>query len=226
MVQTHETSETSISGPRTPEVSDVKVDEVTEELAALRAIVDASSHGFGEEYFQTLVRTVARTVDTRWAFIAQFSVPESHTKARTIAFWDRDHFAENFEWTLAGTPCEDVVSGKLCHYTSGVRQKFPDDPYPRLWGIESFLGVPLCDSAGTVLGHLAAFDDRPMPEEPRKLLTFRIFASHAAAELTRLHLERQLRDSVEQLRDLYDEAPIAYVKEDLESRFISANRAA
>src|SRR5262249_35264810 len=76
------------------------------------------------------------------------------------------------------------------------------------------------------LGHLAAFDERLMPEEPRKLLTFRIFAKHAAAELTRLHLERQLRDGAEQLRDLYEEAPIAYVKEDLESRFISANRAA
>src|SRR5882672_8350825 len=197
-----------------------------EELTALRAIVDAASHGSGEEYFQALVRALARVVDTRWAFIAQFSSPETHTKARTIAFWDRDHIVENFEWTLAGTPCEDVVNGNLCHHASGVRQKFPDDPYPRAWGIESFLGVPLCDSEGTVLGHLAAFDDRPMPEEPRKLLTFRIFAKHAAAELTRLHLERQLRDSAEQLRDLYEEAPIAYVKEDLESRFISANRAA
>src|SRR5262249_2609889 len=109
---------------------------------------------------------------------------------------------------------------------SGLRQKFPDDPYPRAWGIESFLGVPLYDAEGTVLGHLAAFDEGPMPEEPRKLLTFRIFAKHAAAELTRLHLERQLRDSEGQLRDLYEEAPIAYIKEDLESRFISANRAA
>jgi PAS domain S-box-containing protein len=197
-----------------------------EELTALRAIVDAASHAGGEEYFQALVRALAAAVDTRWAFIAQFSTPESHAKARTIAFWDRDHFAENFEWTLAGTPCEDVVQGKLCHHASGVRQKFPDDPYPRMWGIESFLGVPLCDPAGTVLGHIAAFDERPMPEEPRKLLTFRIFAKHAAAELTRLRLERQLRDSEEQLRDLYDEAPIAYVKEDLESRFVSANRAA
>ena len=94
------------------------------------------------------------------------------------------------------------------------------------WGIESYLGVPLCDPEGKVLGHLAVFDDRPMPEEPRKLLTFRIFAAHAAAELARLHLERQLRDSEERLRDLYEEAPIAYVKEDLQSRFISANRAA
>jgi PAS domain S-box-containing protein len=199
---------------------------VEEELTALRAIVDAASSGRGEEYFQALVRALARVVDTRWAFIAQFSSPENHTKARTIAFWDRDHIVENFEWTLAGTPCEDVVHGKLCHHASGVRQKFPDDPYPRAWGIESFLGVPLCDFNGTVLGHIAAFDDRPMPEEPRKLLTFRIFAKHAANELTRLRLERQLRDSEEQLRDLYEEAPIAYVQEDLESRFISANRAA
>ena len=197
-----------------------------EELIALRAIVDAASYGSGEEYFQALVSALARVVDTRWAFIAQFSSPETRTKARTIAFWDRDRIVENFEWTLAGTPCEDVVHGKLCHHASGVRQKFPDDPYPRAWGIESFLGVPLCDAEGTVLGHLAAFDDRPMPEEARKLLTFRIFAKHAAAELTRLRLERQLRDSEQQLRDLYEEAPIAYVQEDLESRFISANRAA
>jgi len=198
-----------------------------EELTALRAIVDAASQGSGGEYFRALVRALARAVDTRWAFVAQFSSPEIHTKARTIAFWDRDHFAENFEWTLAGTPCEDVVRGNLCHHATGLQQRFPDDPYPRMWGIESFLGVPLCDSEGTVLGHVAAFDDRPMPEEPRKLLTFRIFARHAAAELMRLQLERRLRDSEEQLRDLYEEAPIAYVKVDIESRrFISANGAA
>ena len=161
-----------------------------------------------------------------YAFVAEFASPETHTKARTIAFWARDRIAENFEWTFAGTPCEEVVHGNLCHHPSGVRQKFPDDPYPSMWGIESYLGVPLRDPEGTVLGHLAVFDDRPMPEEPRKLLTFRIFAKHAAAELARLHLERQLRESEEHLRDLYEEAPIAYVKEDLESRFISANRAA
>src|SRR5262249_41164713 len=53
-----------------------------------------------------------------------------------------------------------------------------------------------------------------------------IFASRAAAELERLHYEKQLGESEQRYRDLYEEAPIAYVKEDLESRFISANRAA
>jgi formate hydrogenlyase transcriptional activator len=43
------------------------------------------------------------------------------------------------------------------------------------------LGVPLRDREGTILGHLAVFDDCPMREEPRRLLTFRIFAARAAA---------------------------------------------
>jgi formate hydrogenlyase transcriptional activator len=226
MAGTHTVSARAAVPQATMEKAGIVSSEVTEELTALHAIVDAASHGSGEEYFQALVRALARAVETRWAFVAQFTSPETRTKARTIAFWSGDRFAENFEWTLAGTPCEDVVHGKLCHHASGVRERFPDDPYPRAWGIESFLGVPLCDSEGTVLGHLAAFDDRPMPEEPQKLLTFRIFAKHAAAELVRLRLERRLRESEERLRDLYEEAPLAYVQEDLESRFISANRAA
>ena len=130
------------------------------------------------------------------------------------------------EWDLAGTPCDEVVQGNLCHHPTGVRQKFPEDRPLVEWGIESYLGLPLRDSAGTVIGHIAVFDERPMPEEPQKLLMFGIFAARAASELGRLRLEAKLRESEERLRDLYDEAPIAYVKEELESRFISANRAA
>jgi PAS domain S-box-containing protein len=198
----------------------------TEELTALRAIVEAAARSSGEEYFQAFVRNLARAVDAHYAFIAEFASPESNTRARTIAFWARDRIAENLEWTLAGTPCEEVLNGNLCHHPSGIRQKFPHDRSLVQRGIESYLGVPLRDSEERVFGHVAVFDERPMPEEPRKLLTFRIFAASAAGELTRLHLEQHLRESEERLRDLYEEAPIAYVKEDLESRFISANRAA
>jgi formate hydrogenlyase transcriptional activator len=206
--------------------SDDVAPSCAEELAALRAIVDGTAQSIGEEFFQNLLRHLARSLDVNYAFVAEFASPETTTKARTISFWARDRIAENFEWTLAGTPCEEVVRGKLCHHPSGVRQTFPKDSSLVERGIESYLGVPLRDPEGKVLGHFAVFDDRPMPEEPRKLLTFQIFAARAAAELVHLRLERQLHDSEERLRDLYEEAPLAYVKEDLESRFISANRAA
>jgi formate hydrogenlyase transcriptional activator len=92
--------------------------------------------------------------------------------------------------------------------------------------VESYLGVPLRDLKGTILGHLAMYDASPMPPQPRLMYAFQIFAARAAAELERLRFEKMLQESEERFRDLFEEAPIAYVHEDIESRFISANRAA
>jgi PAS domain S-box-containing protein len=195
----------------------------SEELSALRAIVEGTARHTGQEFFQSLVHHLAAAVNTRYAFVAEFA---GGTRARTLAFWFRDRFADNVEWDVIGTPCQDVVRGNLCHYPTGVSERFPDDKPMIEWGIQSYLGVPLRDEQGRHLGHLAVFDERPLPAEPRKLFTFRIFAARAAAELERLHFEKQLRESEERYRDLFEEAPIGYVKEDLQSRFYSANRAA
>ena len=49
----------------------------------------------------------------------------------------------------------------------GVRRRFPSDAALVELGIESYRGVPLVAPNGEHLGHLAVFDTRPMPEEPR-----------------------------------------------------------
>jgi PAS domain S-box-containing protein len=195
-----------------------------EEVKALRAITEGTAHASGAEFFRTLVKHLANALDVGYAFVAEFA--GSETRVRTIAYWGNGKILENVEWDLAGTPCEDVVKGDLCHHPTGVSRKFPaDEPLVQM-GIESYLGVPLVAPDGQHLGHLAIFDSRPMPAEPRRTMIFRIFAARAAAELARLRVEQSLRESEQQYHDLFDEAPIAYVQEDLESRFISANRAA
>jgi PAS domain S-box-containing protein len=193
------------------------------DLAALRAIVEGTARSVGEEFFRTLVRNLALAMGVRYAFVAEFA---GANRARTLAWWFRDRFHESAEWDLTGTPCQDVVNGSLCHYPSGVKDRFPGDEPLVEWGIESYLGVPLRDVRGQHLGHLAVFDERPMPEEPRRLFIFHMFAARAAAELERLRAEQRLQASEQRYRELFDEAPIAYVHEDLESRFLSANRAA
>ncbi|MBI4718523.1 MAG: sigma 54-interacting transcriptional regulator [Planctomycetes bacterium] len=194
-----------------------------DELAALRAIVEGTAAETGTAFFESLVRHLASAVDTQFAFVAEF---DGGTHARTLAFWFAGRIADNISWDLRGTPCERVIAGDLCHYPSGVAREFPEDRPLVEWGIESYLGIPLRNREGLTLGHLAAFDNRPMPAERRRLSIFQIFAARAAAELERLRIDKMLRESEERYRDLYDEAPIAYVQEDLESRFIGANRAA
>src|SRR5262249_35474503 len=178
-----------------------------DEVAALRAIVEGTARHTGEQFFRSLVRNLSATTGVPSAFVAEFA--GSNTRVRTIAYWTDGAFAENVEWDLAGTPCEDVVRGDLCHHPTGVTEKFPEDK--GLSGTESYLGVPLRDAAGQVLGHLAIYDAKPMPPEPRLLYTFQIFAARAAAELDRLRFEKMLAASEERFRDLFDEAPIAYV---------------
>ena len=73
-------------------------------------------------------------------------------RVRTLAFWGRGAIQENIEFDLAGTPCEDVIRGGLCHHPRGVREKFPRDQGLAELGIESYLGVPLLDVDGQVLG--------------------------------------------------------------------------
>jgi hypothetical protein len=93
-----------------------------EELTALRDIAEGTARTTGEVFLQSLVRCLARAVGAHYAFVAEFASTETTTRARTIAFWARDRIAENLEWTLAGTPCEEVVPG-------GCPPGAPTDPY-------------------------------------------------------------------------------------------------
>jgi PAS domain S-box-containing protein len=190
---------------------------------ALRFLVEGTVRGAGEEFFRALVRELARAVDVAHCLLAEF-VDDS--KVRTLAYWRDGSFSENFEYDLAGTPCEDVLRGDLCHHPAGVSRRFPRDLAIVEMGIESYLGVPLTAPDGMKLGHLCVFDTRPMPPHPKRLLLFRLFADRVVAELDRLRMERELAASEQRYRDLFEEAPIAYVHEGLDSKFISANRAA
>jgi hypothetical protein len=73
MAETHKTSTKAAERRKKPHESDDLSHGVMEELAALRAIVEGTAHSTGEEFFQTLVRHLARAVDAHYAFVAEFA---------------------------------------------------------------------------------------------------------------------------------------------------------
>jgi formate hydrogenlyase transcriptional activator len=191
--------------------------------AALQAIAEGTAQSTGAEFFRQLVQHLARALGVEYAMVAEFA---GENRVRTLAYWKQGLIADNVEYDLPGTPCEDVVRGNLCHHPSGVARKFPLDVPLTEMAIEGYLGVPLVSRDGRHLGHLCVFDRRPIPAVPQQLLIFKIFAARAAAELERLRIEHSLIESEQRYRDLFDEAPIAYVLEGVDSRFIKANQAA
>jgi PAS domain S-box-containing protein len=193
------------------------------DAAALQAIAEGTAQSTGAEFFRKLVQHLARALGVEYAMVAEFA---GESRVRTLAYWKQGVIADNVDYDLPGTPCEDVVRGNLCHHPSGVAGKFPQDVPLTEMAIESYLGVPLVARDGRHLGHLCVFDRRSMPAVPQQLLIFKIFAARAAAELERLRIEHSLIESEQRYRDLFEEAPIAYVLEDVDSRFIKANQAA
>lgn len=193
----------------------------------LRAIIQGTSSSTGTQFFRSLVKHLAEGLRVRFAFVAE-CLP--NLRARSLAYYQDNQFGNDFEYALPGTPCMKVAEGRVCHVPDGLPELFPDDTGMIDLGTVSYLGVPLRGADGRVIGHLVMFDDKPMPADPLALSVMETFAARAAVEIERERafqdLERRKKESDERFRDLFDEAPIAYVHEGLDSRFIRANRAA
>jgi formate hydrogenlyase transcriptional activator len=194
-------------------------DNADELLAALLLITEGTAGVTGTRFFELLVAHVAKATATHHAFIAEFS-PDR--RIRTVAFWSHSQLVPNIEFDLAGTPCEEVIDGGLCFYPRGLEEKYAE----REPGIQSYLGMPLKAQDERVLGHLCVYSELPIGNAAHALAIFKIFASRAAHELERMRLERDLQEKEAELEDLFEEAPVAYVHEDLDTRFFRANRAA
>lgn len=193
--------------------------------AALREIVEGVEAKVGEQFFPALVQQLAKALGVEYAFMSEFCVDRS--MVRTLAFWAGDRFKDNFEYAIAGTPCEKVLAGELYYCADKVADLFPlhKEDLDQL-GVQSYLAIPVTSASGAVLGHLAVMDRKPMELEQLDLSVFKVFGVRAGAELERTQMDAMLKENEERLRDLFDEAPIAYVNEGVDSKFIRANRAA
>ena len=215
----------SPAGARTPVVTDpAERPPLLPDDPALRAIVEGVEAEVGDQFFASLVRLLASALGVQYAFVSELT-PDRQA-FRTLALWGRGVLCDNVAVPLEGTPCEAVLHGEWAHHPENLQALFPKDVGLVDWKAVSYCGIPLLDRDGVVIGHLAALDDKPMRDGARGIAVMRIFAARTRAELDRLQMERKLRASEQNFRALYDEAPIAYVYEDTESRFISANAAA
>ena len=60
-----------------------------------------------------------------------------------------------------------IETKSRAHFPERLLEFYPDDPDRGLMGAVSYMGTPLLDTDGTLIGHLAVLDNRPMPAEPQ-----------------------------------------------------------
>jgi len=159
---------------------------------ALRAVLVATAATTGQEFFQALVGQLATALGVRHALVGELVEPDYY-RVRTLAVWSDGRPGEPAEFELAGTPCESVVTGSgLVAYPDRLRERFPHDRQVARLGAESFVGIPLRDGTGRVLGCLTVMHGGPMERAPLAESLLSVFAIRAATELERRRTEERL----------------------------------
>ena len=215
-------------------VRDIRKRRLEEEL--LRTVSEATSRFTGKDFFVELAKQITICLSMRYALITECA-NEEKTRLRTLCYLDGEVVLDNMEYDTSGIPCEIIMRDEDFFMAQDVQKHFPKEK-----GIESYVGVPIHSPVnGEVMGHIIAVDPNPVASENNQTSILKIFAARAGAEIARIkteeklnealksaniELQHQLKNSEERFRDLFEEAPIAYINEGLDSKFIRANRAA
>lgn len=190
----------------------------------LKLIVEGTSSVTGEDFFRSLVHSLAQALNVRYAFISGCIDP-SKKRVRTFAFWHGNDFSENFEYDISGSPCEQVINSKSCQlYPANIKSLFPEDEALIDLQAESYLGIALLNSTGEILGHLAVLDDKAMENKLRNQMTLEIFAVRASTEMERRQAEIALQMSEEKFSKAFRSSPDAIILSRFnDGRFIEIN---
>lgn len=201
-------------------IRDISERKRTEEV--LYTVIQKISVRTGKDFFTSMVQHLARILNMDYAFVGELT--EDGRVIRTIAVSAHGPIADNFDYTLAGTPCENVAGKKLCCYPGDVQRLFPGDRMLSDMGLESYIGVPLFDTSGKAIGIVAAVDSRPITNVKFAKFACQIFSMRAAAELERMRAEKTLTSEKEFSEAVFNSASSGIMVIDKDGLILKINR--
>ncbi|HHH44947.1 MAG TPA: PAS domain S-box protein [Gammaproteobacteria bacterium] len=162
----------------------------------------------GEQFLRQCVDHLVQTFGTAYGFVGRLYHNEAGIPSiRALAAMAHGNLIEPFQYTLPGTPCENVVGKKICAYGSHCQELFPNDPMLVDMGVQSYIGAPLFDSAGQPTGIVVVLHTEPIEDLDYKKEVLKIYALRVAREIERQESEREVRRSEERYRTLVANIP-------------------
>ncbi len=189
--------------------------------AILKDIASGMSVERGANFLPSLVQYLSKTLQVDYAFVGELIRPEEDS-IKTLAVYGKGQILDNFEYHLAGTPCQNVVGQELCVYPETVQQLFPDDQMLPEMAAESYAGMPIFETTGQTLGLISIIDSQSFDDISLIKEVLKIFATRATVELERQKSEGKIR----QQAALLDVATDAIMVRGLDNQILFWNRGA
>jgi len=203
-------------------VTDIDTQKRTE--AAISQIAAGISIGTGEAFFRQLMQSLAEFFNADVTYIGLLDKKDKN-RVNTYAVWANDGIAENFSYSLEGTPGAKVVEQGNYFYSHCASKDFPNEQALMDTDIDSYFGAPLFDSSATPVGLIVALNSKPVADLQSVRPVMEIFAARATAEMERLQTEQALSKSISEWNYAMDYFEDAILLTNLDEKIIRANRA-
>lgn len=156
----------------------------------LPSIIKSLKTSYGKDFFNSLTLQLDLAIGADYTFIAK--VDKTHHISRTICLASGGQILDNIEYALQNTPCADVSGDKICIYPQNVCNAYPHDQLLIDMKIEGYVGVPLHDSTGEVIGIVVALYEEEITDSEFVLQLFELFSGRISAEIERENKETLL----------------------------------
>ncbi|MDG1750871.1 MAG: HAMP domain-containing sensor histidine kinase [Thalassotalea sp.] len=153
-------------------------------------VIESLRSSYGEEFFNSITLQLDDIINADYTFIARIN-KEKYT-SQTISLVAKSKIADNFEYALQDTPCADVSDDTVCMYPKGICSIYPHDQLLIDMNIEGYVGTPLHDSHGNVMGLIVALYENPIKDTDFIVTLFDFFSGRISAELERYDREKEL----------------------------------
>jgi two-component system sensor histidine kinase/response regulator len=183
------------------------INERKQREKALKLLVEGTASQIGEAFFQTCIRHMVNLLRVDAVLIGKLNTPEK-SQVSTLSFYLDDQLRENFQYDLAGTPCEHLIRQKKVFSAENIIATYPEDELVAAEGLDNYLGVPLTSSTHEVIGLVALLNREKLDFDPDRELFLRIFAARISAELERQQAEEALRQSEVKYRTIFENSQV------------------
>lgn len=150
----------------------------------LRNISTAVAADIGSEFFYSLVKSLSKYLDVKYAIISTLGDVKSK-RIKTLAVCSKGEILENFEYNFTAPPPEKIMQTHLCVYNESVLKNLASSGLFNKTDIKSHLCIPLLDSNKHLLGMLLVLDTKPLKNAEIAETMLKIFSVRASAELER-----------------------------------------
>ena len=123
----------------------------------LPEIINSLKSTSGEAFFNTLTLQLHKHIGADYTLIARLDPDKYHST--TICVVAKGELVKNFEYSLEHTPCAEVINNSVCIYPQNICNLYPNDQLLIEMNVEGYIGTPILDSHGDVIGLLVALHE-------------------------------------------------------------------